>query len=260
METTRTNNKKAWNEYFTEFLMLFLAVTFGFFAENYREAGLERESMKENYIALLLDLEQDRKRIKIIFDSTTKYEYRFLELKYVLFQYHSGEIGWEQLKNKYMTIGTMPNYSTLFINNMTFKNMQSSGLVSGINDQDLKSQLSYYYEVIFKRLEDNNHIFDNLGVEFNNKHRPNTNLYEAIMKNRNDSLLNSYPPEFSNNANYKKFIMELPETKARLTNGSLVFELNNYSSRYFSYHNILKDIEQQNLQLKQKIEKELENY
>lgn len=255
-----STDKKAFKEYFTEFLMLFLAVTFGFFAENFREAGLEKESMKENYNALLLDLEQDRTRIKTIFDSTTKYEYRFLELKYLLYQFHSGKIGWEELKTKYVSIGNMPNYATLFINNMTFKNMQSSGLVSGIDDTQLKSQLSYYYEVIFKRLEDNNHIFDDLGVEFNYKHRPSINLFEAVMKNRNDGLLNSYPPEFSNNENYRTFIMNLPETKKRITSGSLVFELHNYSSRYFSYHNILKEIEQHNLELKEKIETELKNF
>ena len=35
-------HKKNWKEYITEFLMLFFAVTLGFFAENYREHQIEK--------------------------------------------------------------------------------------------------------------------------------------------------------------------------------------------------------------------------
>src|SRR5664279_2784041 len=39
---------KKWKEYFLEFIMIFLAVTLGFFAENFREHRVERE--KERHI------------------------------------------------------------------------------------------------------------------------------------------------------------------------------------------------------------------
>ncbi|MGN6246796.1 MAG: hypothetical protein ACTHNG_00485 [Ginsengibacter sp.] len=49
--------KKNFKEYFLEFLMIFLAVTLGFFAENIRENIVKREKEKhyiENIIADLM--------------------------------------------------------------------------------------------------------------------------------------------------------------------------------------------------------------
>jgi hypothetical protein len=41
------HEKKPWKEYFLEFLMIFLAVTMGFFAESLREHINERDRAKE---------------------------------------------------------------------------------------------------------------------------------------------------------------------------------------------------------------------
>ena len=53
-------HKKKWTEYVTEFIMLFAAVTLGFFVENYREHYVEK--MREDQF--ILDIRKD-----IIFDS-----------------------------------------------------------------------------------------------------------------------------------------------------------------------------------------------
>ena len=44
------HNSKKWKEYFSEFLMIFLAVTLGFFAENIRE-HLTNSAKEKEYIA-----------------------------------------------------------------------------------------------------------------------------------------------------------------------------------------------------------------
>jgi len=60
MEVHHAHHKpKNWKEYITEFIMLFTAVTLGFFAENYREHKIIGHRMEENYQALLQDLRQD---------------------------------------------------------------------------------------------------------------------------------------------------------------------------------------------------------
>ena len=51
--------RKKWTHYFWEFLMLFLAVTAGFFAENLREHRIEQKREKKLIRALLGDLEAD---------------------------------------------------------------------------------------------------------------------------------------------------------------------------------------------------------
>ena len=51
--------KKSFKEYFLEFLMIFLAVTLGFFAERYREHLSDRSKEKEYIISLLEDFKKD---------------------------------------------------------------------------------------------------------------------------------------------------------------------------------------------------------
>src|SRR4026209_2056299 len=51
--------KKNWKSYFWEFLMLFLAVTLGFFVENQREHYIEHNREKQFIVTLAEDLKSD---------------------------------------------------------------------------------------------------------------------------------------------------------------------------------------------------------
>ena len=53
------HNPKKWKEYFLEFLMIFLAVTMGFFAENIREAYNDKENIHQLTVSLMNDLKID---------------------------------------------------------------------------------------------------------------------------------------------------------------------------------------------------------
>ena len=69
---TKTPRKK-WTHYFWEFLMLFLAVTLGFFVENQREHYIEHQREKQFIKSLFNDIRSDTANIaKIIIARTTK--------------------------------------------------------------------------------------------------------------------------------------------------------------------------------------------
>ena len=51
--------RKKWTHYFWEFLMLFLAVTLGFFVENQREHFVEHRREKQYVRSFLGDLKSD---------------------------------------------------------------------------------------------------------------------------------------------------------------------------------------------------------
>lgn len=53
------HHPKKWKEYFLEFLMIFLAVTMGFIAENIREHFVMKQQEKEYMISLVRDLKSD---------------------------------------------------------------------------------------------------------------------------------------------------------------------------------------------------------
>lgn len=56
-------HKKEWKEYLIEFVMLFTAVTLGFFAENFREQVVESHKEKEYMHTMAADLKEDLDRI-----------------------------------------------------------------------------------------------------------------------------------------------------------------------------------------------------
>ncbi|HYJ64157.1 MAG TPA: hypothetical protein VEV62_10470, partial [Parafilimonas sp.] len=58
--------KKNFTEYFLEFLMIFLAVTLGFIAENIREGFVDRKMQKEYIFSFYEDLKTDTARITAI--------------------------------------------------------------------------------------------------------------------------------------------------------------------------------------------------
>ena len=57
--THHVTHKKKWGEYLLEFFMLFLAVTAGFFAENYREHLSNNAKEREYMHSLISDLKSD---------------------------------------------------------------------------------------------------------------------------------------------------------------------------------------------------------
>lgn len=242
-----SHTPKKIKEYISEFFMLFAAVTLGFFAENLREHKVIEHKMTENYQSLIEDLKQDSVKIRSIFDSTERYEPNIVKFKYMLFQYHQKEIGWDSLKVKFDQMGQIPTYITLFINNTSFKNMQSSGLLSYIENSDFKSKLSFYYEVMFKQLEDNNKIFDAAGIEFFENKIPHRNSVEMRMGKL--ELVDGYPKSFSNRQNYRNYILDLESTKTKLTSDYLVSDLDAYSGRYYFYNALLHYIYDRNQEL-----------
>jgi hypothetical protein len=52
-----SHHPKKWKEYITEFLMLFLAVSLGFAAENIREGYIEKERSHELVSSFIRDVE-----------------------------------------------------------------------------------------------------------------------------------------------------------------------------------------------------------
>ena len=80
--------KKSFKEYFLEFIMIFLAVTLGFFAENVREGINNRETERKNMETVLTNLKSDTTQLNDIiqfnysrikgFDSMNSFRYQNL--------------------------------------------------------------------------------------------------------------------------------------------------------------------------------------
>ncbi|MFM6953420.1 MAG: hypothetical protein ACKOWL_00360 [Sphingobacteriaceae bacterium] len=233
-------------EYFTEFLMLFTAVTLGFFAENYREHSLVESKMKENYESLIEDLKSDSIKMSHLISDYPKGNKVLMDFSDLLYKFHSKAITYEQFVTEYKKLKEFPNYNTVFINNTTFKNIQSSGMLSYINDKSLRFEISFYYEVMFKQLQDNNALFDRDGVEFFDRNLPFTHaigirtIEYAEGGKKKAKLVRAYSDK------YFDFVLHLPETKRLLTADKLIFQCQVYHDRYASYNFLLMKMMEKN--------------
>jgi len=167
MEVHHHSHKpKNWKEYITEFIMLFAAVTLGFFAENVREHQIIEHKTHQNLESVVLDLKEDsallQDRIKEYQDAS-KYLFQLNDL---FLDYQLNSISKDEYINKVLLISDSLIFGTSFyINNSSYKNTIASGSFSNINSTELKRTISNYYEVLGTKLNDNNMILDDV-VEY----------------------------------------------------------------------------------------------
>ena len=235
---------KNWKEYITEFIMLFAAVTLGFFAENIREHSIISHRIEQNKIAIIKDLENDAATIDSILVSEQVAINTFDRVINTLYLAKNKNINQEQLIDSIKTFPEiLATTYTLYVNNSSFKNMQSSGLLSYVEEEELKNSLSYYYEVVFKRIESNNVFFDQAGKEFGVTLPIGVGSF--IRKIRTDST--SY--HLNNPSNYVNFMLSLNETKNLLLSEKFIYDIQKYYNQIFVYQMALKMAKEENSKL-----------
>ena len=154
-------HKKKWSEYIIEFVMLFTAVTLGFFAENLREHQIVENHKIQNLTAMINDLRQDSIEIDnriVEYSNSIKH---FEEIKDLSFAYHQKNINENNLIDSVVSKYINSRWSIgLFINNASYKNTISSGSLSYINNNETKQLIAQYYEALYSKLLVNNKILD----------------------------------------------------------------------------------------------------
>jgi hypothetical protein len=223
-------HKKKWSEYILEFFLLFTAVTLGFFAENLREHQIMSHRVEQNKIAILKDLQADSINISRALDIEDSCIYRFNRVNNILYLAKKNKITQNQLIDSIKKIDKLIAYSTtLYVNNSSFKNMQSSGILSYLDEGELKNTLASYYEVNFKSIEAANVFFDQVGIAFNN-YLP-IGVGKIIRENQ------KFSKEYVTNdmKGYEEFLFSLDKTKNILQSDEFIYEVQKYYNWIFIY-------------------------
>ena len=138
---------RKWTHYFWEFLMLFLAVTLGFFVENQREHFIEHQREKKFAKRLLSDLKQDSaflaNRIQQ-FEKRQKNHQQFLKI----------------MTNPLISSdSSVMNSFTLLLrsfrpefNTATYEQMKASGSLRYIQDDSVITAIQKYYEILVPKI------------------------------------------------------------------------------------------------------------
>ena len=243
------SHKKKWSEYIIEFVMLFTAVTLGFFAENLREHTIVKEKIEKNKIAILKDLKQDAITIDSIYAHEAVLIQNYNRTINLLFLAKAGKINDAQLIDSLKTLPSIVGFTyTLYINNSNFKNMQSSGLLSNLEDNELKAKLSYYYEVIFKRIESNNIFFDEAGIRFNEFYPLGLGTFVRDYTEPETSY------EYNKSKPFFNAMLDLKKSKELIKSDDFIYSVQKYYNYIFIYRLALTKAKEENNKLIQLME------
>ena len=135
------HNPKKWKEYFLEFLMIFLAVTMGFIAENLREHIKDNSEIHSDMQSMVADLKSNVAMYNWTLAANQFSDKRIDTLIRLLKKdrTNTSEI---YFLARYIT-GNNQNYSP---NTKTFEQMKSSGALKLIEPRRLLDSISDYYQ------------------------------------------------------------------------------------------------------------------
>ena len=139
---THTPRKK-WHHYFWEFLMLFMAVTLGFFVENQREHFVEHKREKDYIRSMIEDLKLD----------TAEFSLENMERETTIVMYDSlitllnqkERTAFEQQRIYYLARLSLRLSPFPILNDRAYEQMKSSGNLRLIRHKEIADRITKYY-------------------------------------------------------------------------------------------------------------------
>ena len=125
---------------FWEFLMLFIAISLGFFVENYREVLVDRQKEKEIIASFINDLDPDIKELDIVIQRRETREARIDSIIYILDNGLQDDYG----KDLYYYARYLPRPAVFWANNTTNEELKYSGNFILIKNQKIIDTLLQY--------------------------------------------------------------------------------------------------------------------
>ncbi len=166
------HHKKNWKSYFWEFLMLFLAVSLGFYAENTREVILHKKEVKTQLNSMLSDLQSDIS----LFDSVTdRNSYGALMADSLIEMLH---LDIKNTSKIYFAARTVTaNLGYYYTNSKSFDQLKTAGLLRYIKSKELLDSIGVYY-VSFQWLANQ---IDLLRLKLDEIHKGNALLFDSYV-------------------------------------------------------------------------------
>lgn len=166
---------------FWEFLMLFIAITLGFFVENYREGLYDKEKEKEIIVSFINDIEDDIKELDIVIERRKIRETRIDSILYILNNDLQDNFG----RNLYYYARYLPRPFVFWANNTTNEELKYSGNFILIKNQKIIDVLleyddNYVFIDFIRQREEYlvRRLFDQINVIFDPKVFDEMNVYD----------------------------------------------------------------------------------
>jgi hypothetical protein len=164
--------RKKWTHYFWEFLMLFLAVSLGFYAENLREGILHKKEVRTHMSSLVADLQTDI----VLFDSMIDRNSYGAQMADSLIELLHSDI--TNTTDIYFAARSVTaNLGYYYTNAKSFDQLKSSGLLRYIKPKILLDSIGTYYSS-FQWLTNQTEL---LRLKMDEIHKKNVLLFDSYV-------------------------------------------------------------------------------
>jgi hypothetical protein len=136
--------KKGFKEYFLEFLMIFLAVSMGFFAENIREKFNDKENTHQLTISLMNDLKIDTAHLGLLLQ-TSNFKIKQIDSLYAILQQPKDKINNFDLQR--LVVGASLNFNFVPAN-ATINELKSTGVLRLFSATKIPKLINSYESII----------------------------------------------------------------------------------------------------------------
>lgn len=130
--------KKSFKEYLLEGLMIFLAVTMGFFAEQIREHFVESKREKEYIVSMLKELRSDAAQLTNVFKDTARIK-KMDSLSLLLLSRNDSQA---VIKNIYRLADDITVYNSMTFSRNTLTQLKNGGNMRFIKNTDIVDSLN----------------------------------------------------------------------------------------------------------------------
>ena len=168
---THTARKK-WTHYFWEFLMLFLAVSLGFYADNLREGILHKKEVNTQVNSLVSDLQSDIS----LFDSVTVRNSYGAQMADSLVELLHSDIT-NTTEIYFAARIVTANLGYYYTNSKSFEQLKAAGLLRYIKNKELLDSIGNYY-ASFQWLANQ---IDLIRLKMDEIHKGNTRLFDSYV-------------------------------------------------------------------------------
>lgn len=142
-------SRKKWTHYFWEFLMLFLAVTLGFFVENQREHYIEHKREKQYIRTLIEDLRSDTAQLATSINGRLEKEQMIDSLVFFLNSPDASRHG----SNIYYWAYSVLRPSRFFPNDRTIQQLKNAGNMRLIRKMPVSDSIMAYDQQVKRLME-----------------------------------------------------------------------------------------------------------
>ena len=208
--------RNKWTHYLWEFLMLFLAVSLGFYAENIREGILHKKEVKTHMNSLVSDLRTDM----LLFDSVIDRNSYGAQMADSLIELLHSDI--TNTPDIYFAARTVTaNLGYYYTNSKSFEQLKGSGLLRYIKPKILLDSIGTYYSS-FQWLTNQIEL---LRLKMDEIHKKNALLFDSYVFQQ---MLKIGPSTFGGS----RTIINKPSVKPVL----LSMDFNNINTVSLNYH------------------------